>query len=441
MVNRGADVLSGPIARGSGISLGIRVAGLAMLFVQAIIAARLLGPAGYGTAAVVMAVVGIVATICQMGFGALAIRDIAARAAADDIEGICGFFRTALRITLALSFVAAVILAGLSWSGEIVPDAYRATLGLGALLVAPVALIGLFRGVSQGFGHVVLAQVPGDLVRPAVLILVMVAVALTGIGFGPGGYILVATLGTLVAAGIAWVWLWRTETARLTGPADYSLSLKERVANSLPFLGLGLAAVLQGEINTLLLGLLSDPTEAGLFQPVVRLAPLMTIGVAAVGMRYAPRMSEFWQRGEFDRIQSVTRTFTWTTTLATLVIVLAICLTGPWLMWAFGKEFVASAPQLWVIAVAQVFFAACGPASILLTMSGRGGAALVGQMSGVLVNLGLGTVLILNFGSWGAAISMAAGIAVCGLVMLRMAQSSLQFDPSLVANLKGKSGT
>lgn len=112
-LGKGAAILAGPIARASGVSLGIRIVGLALLFAQAVLAARWLGPSGYRTVAVVTSVVGILATFCQTGFGALAIHDIAARVAVSDVEGIRGFVRFSTRLVLLLSLAAGLILAAL----------------------------------------------------------------------------------------------------------------------------------------------------------------------------------------------------------------------------------------------------------------------------------------------------------------------------------------
>ena len=46
----------GPVARGSLMSIAIRVAALGLGFLQAVLTARLLGPEGYGTVAVALSI-------------------------------------------------------------------------------------------------------------------------------------------------------------------------------------------------------------------------------------------------------------------------------------------------------------------------------------------------------------------------------------------------
>jgi O-antigen/teichoic acid export membrane protein len=422
---------SGPIARASAISLVIRVAGLALSFAQAVLTARLLGASGYGTVALVMAIVSVAATLCQFGLVELAIREIAALVAANDAPRLRAFIRFAITMVVALSALSAAVIAALSPIRALVPEHYRETLALGGLLVLPGGIIGLLRGLAQGFGRIALAQVPSELVRPAVLVLTMAVAALIDYRFSPDAYVEATGVAALLTAAIAAVWLWRVEQPWLSGPAGPSEARKYTAA-SLPFAGLALVAILQGEVNTLLLGWLSGPRETGLFQPIVRLAPVLTLAVQVTGMRYAPRVAEFWERGEIGRIRSVTRTFTWTTTLATFAAAIAIAAAGPLLMRVFGPEFRAAAPLLWYIAAAQVFSTACGPVFMLLLMARRSQAALVAQTIALVVNLAIGLVLIPNYGARGAVLGMAAGLIVGNLIMIGFVRGKYKFDPSIL---------
>lgn len=425
---------SGPIARASAVSVAIRVAGLALSFAQAVLTARLLGAAGYGIVAVAMSVVSLLATVCLFGFGPLAVREIPARTAVDDAGGTAAFLRHAAVVVLALSALSAVGLVIVVTATEWVRPAYRIVLGVGSVLVAPLALLGLSRGVAQGFGRIALAQAPGELMRPGALVLVMGAAALLGLGFGPMDYMWSAVGAVMLATLASGIWLWRSELSALPRLAPAS-EVRRHFGAALPFLALGLTGMLQGEINTLLLAWFAGPRETGLFQPIVRLTPLFTLAVQAAGMRYAPRMSELWQRGETDRIRAVTATFTWTTSLITLALALAIAAAGPWLMRVFGPEFDEAAPLLWYVAGAQVFNAACGPVGMLLMMSGRSSAALGGQVGGVTINIALGVLLIPAHGAWGAVVGMVAGILVWNLTMLAMTRLRYGFDPSILGVL------
>lgn len=419
-------LLAGPIARASRLSLALRLAGLFLVLVQTVLTARLLGPSGYGIVAWVIAIAHIAAVVAAFGFGSLAVREIPTRLAADGGAGLTAQMRFALVVTLGLSVIAGstmAIVLGLQHAGGV---------AVGGLMVMPLALIILFRGWAQGFGRVAPAQVPGEIVRPAVMVAILCGAWITGRIIISAEYLFAATVAGVIGAAVGILWLWSSNLHSL--PTSHDLTdRRASIAAAFPLLALGLCGVLQGEINTLLLGSIAGARETGLFQPIARLAPLLMLPVEAAGMRYAPRIAELWQRGEYGRVRSITRTFTWTTTVLTLLIGMAIAGTGRWLLLAFGTQFVEVAPLLWIIAVAQVFNAACGPVGMLLIMSGRSSAALAGQAAGLGANFALSVILIPTHGVLGATIAMAVGIIVWNLVMLAFVLNGLHFNPTITS--------
>lgn len=431
----GVQLARGPIARGSALSLGIRLGGLALSFMQAILTARLLGPAGYGAVATILSAAQVLAMFAMFGLGPMAVREVPAHKAEGEEAALAAFLRRSLTIAFLLSCAMAAVTAysvipALGNSPE-----FDAGLAFGGVLIIPLALLALLRGWAQGFGRVANAQVPNEVLRPGIMVSIMFAALVSGYAFTESDYLAVAITSGVVAVALSLALLWRSDLRALPRPARPP-HLRETFSATLPFLGLGLASILQGEINTLLLAAFASPEQTGLFQPIARIAPLLTLPVQAAGMRYSPRIAELWKSGERDRIRSITRTFTWTTTLLTLALGLAAALSGPWLMLAFGREFTGTAPLLWIVAAAQLLNAACGPVGMVLAMSGHARAALLGHVAGLAVNGLLGWILIPQMGVLGATIAMAGGIAVWNVALLALAMRKTGVDPSLASLLR-----
>jgi O-antigen/teichoic acid export membrane protein len=434
-VEKARRLASGEIARASAVSIAIRIFGLTLSFAQAVLTARLLGASGYGTVAVAMSIVQILATVSVFGFGGLAVREVSARIAAADRTGLAAFVRVAVLVVLAFSVIGSLILAMLAGSSGIVHPDYRSVLLIGAMLPVPVALIALFRGIAQGFARIALAQAPGEIVRPGAMVLVMGLAAILGVRLAPSHIMWTAVGAAIIAAIAGGAWLWVRELVAL--PRLNSIhGVAHQIAVALAFVGLDLTSILQGEINTILLGAVASAHDAGLFQPILRLTVVLTLAVQAAGMRYAPRIAELWEKGDRERIRLITKTFTWTTSLITLGVAVVTAATGPWLMWLFGPEFRQVAPLLWIVAVAQVFNAACGPVGTLLMMSGASGRALVGLVAGLVVNALVGILLIPAHGALGAVIAMVGGIFVWNFVMWLMVTKHHGFDPTIAGALK-----
>jgi O-antigen/teichoic acid export membrane protein len=406
----------GPIARSSIRSVVIRTGGLAVAFVQAILAARILGARGYGIASVALSAAQIAATLAAFGFGSLAVRELARLGAADRGDAVSWFVQTSSRRVTALALLAGGALSATTFT-NLIPESYRSAVLIGGLVVPPLALLQLQRGVSQGLGRIVTALAPGELLRPVLVVAFLSIAAATQLQLEPHGYVTALAVASLLALGASLPFTLRAIPHAHMSAAAHSAAGKWR-SESMPFLAMALVGILLGEINTLLLGWLTTPREAGMFQPVARLAPVMVLPVQAAGMRFAPRVAELWEKGRLDQIRHLRRVFTiWTLALTALVSV-SLAAAGPWILQAFGREFAGSAMLLWIVAGAQIFNAACGPVGMLLTMRGRSRAALAGQLAGLVVSSALGLWLIPDHGALGAAISMAGGIVAWNLVML-----------------------
>jgi O-antigen/teichoic acid export membrane protein len=415
LVQSGLALSRGPIARSSIQSVAIRLTGLAISFAQAVLAARILGAEGYGIAAVGLSVAQVAGTLAVFGLGPLAVRELPREQAAGRPAAIAPFIHRSARPVIVLAVLTGGALSAASLTG-LVPEAYRPALLFSGLVVLPYALLQLQRDIARGLGRIAVAQVPIELVRPSLFAGFLLIVALAQAPLGTQTYIAAFALAAAIALALS---LPFTLRGIPPGPATPEPAEAKRWRReALPFLGLALTAMMLGEINTLLLGWLSTPHEAGLFQPVARLSPLMSLPVQAAGMRFNPRIAELWELGETERIARLHRTFTWSTTLLTAVAAVLLAGAGPWIMAAFGSDFAASAPLLWIAAAAQVFYAACGPSGVLLAMRGRSLAALAGQAIGLAANVALGAWLIPQYGALGAAIAMAGGIAAWTIAWL-----------------------
>lgn len=424
-------LVAGPIARASGTSLAVRLGGLVLTFVLAVLTARMLGPAGYGTVAWVISMAQVFAIAATFGLGGLSVREVPARLAVMDRAGLSAYLQTGLRVTLALSLLASVAVGVILW------NATRPVLAIGGLLVTPLAMLALLRGWAQGFARIAIAQIPGEVVRPGVMVLILLTAWASGYRPDVASYLAAVVAALLLAVVFGVMQLRRTELLRLPAAGPRSAgSLK----GALPFLCLGLAAVVQGEINTLLLGRLAGPVETGLFQPIARFAPLLMLPVEAASMRYAPRVAELWKIGERRKVRQITATFAWTTALLTLLASLALSLAGPWLLLIFGREFAAMAPLLWIVAAAQSINAACGPGGLLLTMTGHTGSALMGQMAGLTVNVVLALVLVPLYGALGATAALAGGIVALNVAMAVLAARAVGFDPTIGGSFRRGAG-
>lgn len=430
-------LLAGPIARGALVSLAIRLVGIGLGVLQAILTARLLGPEGYGAVALVLSVASILATVALLGAEMLTVREVARCVAKGDYGRLHSFLR-AIRLMVVVALLPGVALAALILPRAPLAAEFQSVMIYAALIFPLMALTLQNQAILRGMGQTALSQIPFQILRPIVLVGVLSVSFLTGLEIDPDGYLLTAIVGAALAMALAWLAA-RRFTPDLEG-VRHPTPLTPLLRQSAPFFATSALGLLLAEFSTLMLAWWSTPEETGLFQPVGRIAPLLLIGAQAASVRYASRISEFWAEGRIDRIQKVTRLFTLTTTGVAVALAAIVIVFDEPLLGVFGPGFAQNTSALWVLAAAQVANAACGPVGMLLAMTDRAALAVWPKVLALILAFIVGYVTVADYGALGAAIAMGAGVATWNVLTLAMVWRTMKFDPSIVGAIIGDAG-
>lgn len=421
-----------PVARGAIISIVVRVVALGLGFLQAIMTARLLGPEGFGTVAFALSIAAIAATFAMLGFGPLAVREVARLSVRADWPNLRGFLRFSGFVVFVASLVTAGFIAILALETELFDMRFRHEIAVASILVLPLAMTIYLRGALQGLGQVLLAQLPGDLLRPIIL------VGFLGVLLASGGsattidFLILVLCTTGLTAMLAALILSKSVQIQLNASVA-KLESKKWSLSAAPFFAIFLFGVVGNEANTLLLGWLAGPAEAGLFQPVARLAPIMLIANEALAMPLAPRIAALWETRDLQGIRHLYRLATRVSAMVTVLVVVVVVLLAPFIFSAFGHEFLVNSHLMLWIGLAQIVNASTGPAGQLLAMAGAMRLRIMAQGLTVIVQLGLGLLLVGPYGADGAAMALVGAILMWSLAHWLFARLALGIDTSLLA--------
>ena len=394
--------------------------------------ARLLGPEGFGTVAFALSIATVTATFAMLGFGPLAVRELARLSVRADWPNLRGFLRFSGFVVFVASLVTAGIIAMLALKTELFDTHFRHEIAVASLLVLPLAMTVYFRGALQGLGQVLLAQLPGDLLRPIILVGFLGALLASGRSATTIDFLILVLCTTGLAAMLAALFLSKSVQIQVNASAA-KIEPKKWSLSAAPFFAIFVFAAVGNEANTLLLGWLAGPTEAGLFQPVARLAPIMLIANEALAMPLAPRISALWEKRDLQGIRHHYRLATRVSTMVTVLVVLGMVLLAPLIFSAFGHEFLVNSHLILWIGLAQIVNASTGAAGQLLAMAGAMRLRIIAQGLTVIIQVGLGLLLVGPFGADGAAMALVGAILVWSLAHWLFAKLVLGIDTSLLA--------
>jgi O-antigen/teichoic acid export membrane protein len=419
------------MARHSTASFAAKVFALGCAFLYAVAAARLLGPRGYGMVVVAISVASVADTIALLGIDGLAVRETAAVVTRNSSDVLRRFVRWSAVTVLGTSVGMALLVAAISafW------QPYREVLLLGALAVPILAALHLAKGITQGTGHVIAAQVPLEIVRWLATLLLLGPFIAGVIEPSPAKIVVIniAAFGValVVAATILTRYVARLPPSLATLPAA-----KPWLRDALPFLSISIFAIVGTEINTLLLGSLAGPSEAGLYQPIAKLSPLMLLANEAIDMALAPRIVRMWEERSMAELSRLIHRSAIVSTLATAAVATGILIASPLILGAFGAEFLKYRSFLYWIAAAQVANAFMGASYLLLAMTGDMKRRVRAQILTLGIQAGLGVVLVPVLGALGAVISLVAAILTWAVVHWWFAWQATGIDTSAIKLLR-----
>ena len=421
------------LLRAASGSFGLNVVNTAATVVTTVALARLMDLTGFGVYSWVVATVYLLSVPAVLGLDRLLVRDVAVYMSRGDHARVRGLIRRAFQVVLMTS--GAITALVLIWAVFLAPQGSTAAnaLAVGVLGLPALSLAWIAQSALMGLHRVVLGQSAELFLRPLLLLALVLLAALlvTGLISAPLAAALFTT-SALISASVALVLLYR----RLGASVDSEQPLFETRAWIGAALGLVLLSGAQfanSQVGTVLLGVLDGADSAALYAVAQRGALLVAFPLLALNAGIAPTAARLWERGESGELQHLATFGARIALLASLPIALAFIIAGePLLRLVFGPSFTAAASALAILSVGQLVNAATGSVATLLMMTGQQRRASVGVAVGLMINVGLGVLLIPQSGATGAAVAAASGIIVANVIHVIVARSTVGIDATVL---------
>ncbi len=430
----GQGTLRQYLARAAAGSAALALASKLLMLLTSVVLARWMGAAGYGVYATATALAFLLSVPTWLGLPALVIRLLANYDAHQQWGRMRGLLVRGNQAVLGASLLIACLAASMIWIFAERFGTNMATAFSLAMLLIPLTTLGVMRTAAlRGLHHVVLGQLPENLIMPGLFL------ALVGGGWfihgGGGGaalspeYVIVARIAAAtVALGVGAVLLLKhlPPAVRQARP-EYELRIWVRAA--LPLLFIAGINIINMQTDILMLAALRGSESAGVYQAAVRGAELVAFALVIANMAIQPSLARLYATGDTVRLQ---RLVTWSArgaTVAALPLAAVMILWGGPIMAAvFGADFARGALALAILSAAQLVNAFTGPANSLLDMTGHQDDTLKAMVAGVLANVILNALLIPRWDITGAAIATGASLMLWNVLLVILVRRRLGID-------------
>lgn len=415
----------------------IGLGGQAVVFLLHIIMTRSLGAHEYGLVMIQLAYANSLLIAATAGQERAALRLVPLLRADPD----AGLLRAYLRFTLVLIGVCSLVVA----ASYFLAAPYLPGLGSGnqplaalaAVYLAGSALLARNTGLLRGLGQPVVPQLAESLVRPALIITVLGALAFM---VEPGLSAIHALMAFAAAPWILQLVLhFRLGTvAGSVAAARSATRLQAKRAREWVRLGISLALAaaalaLMYSVDIIMLGALVDPEAAALYGVASRLSLLLLFGTNAVQIVVSPLLSGAHAQGDRPQVLRLVHTaalfgFVIAAGIGTLFLLFGTLITG-----LFGAEFVAAVPALHILVLGQLLNAFTGITGAYISMTCNPRTLLLFIGFGLVVNVILNAVLIPAYGIRGAAIASVVSHGAWNIAALFYVLRHHQIDLSIVS--------
>lgn len=400
---------------GGGVTgIAVTLANRAIVMGSAIILARILGPEGYGVYVLAIALMAILSLGTEFGMYPLLVREVSVANAKGDDKTIIGLSKNAYNFAVISSLIIGTLGLGLIWATPLFSHPNeKLTLTLMLLLLPAITIIRLSSAILNGLRRLTWAQIVESLMLPGTVFVGLLMLSFVNIDYISSSItMMVQLISAILVATVVYIFIQRT----LTQP-NGSISSYTRVvglqARARPFLLIGAAAMITGQLDAILVSLFLGNAETALYRVAAQCATLIWFGMQVLQSISAPYFARLYSSGDLHNLRVLFYGATILSILSSIPVLVAFFFFGELLIEiAFGKEYIDAGRLLIILSIGYAINIFCGPIGAVLSMMGKEDFVSKTLLITSMINISMAFLLIQTIGVTGAAISTSFSIAL-----------------------------
>jgi O-antigen/teichoic acid export membrane protein len=405
-------------------SLLARTLGPASSFLLTLFLARSLGAEGSGIFYASLTLVTACAILAKFGLETALQRFAGAASGRGEMSVVAGIYHQALWICSALAVTISAFC--ICFAGTVAELLFHdlsqtALIRLLAVAIVPFSLLGIHAAMLKAIGKPAWGGFFEAAAWPT-LTVSLVAITLFRTPLTTHTVASAYVLASVLALVFGYTVLKRNLPISISARP---MAPRQLFASCLPLTGIELInyALLWAPI--LLLPMLADSNEAGLYNVCHRLAAQLGLLMIVFASIIAPRFAAHSQQGDNEALAKLAGRSTRTMLLFGLPPAIILLVWSEQILGLFGSEFISTAQTLRILVFAQLINLATGPAGYLLAMTGHERLLRNVLIATALISISLSLLLIPAYGAVGAAWSVALPMIIHNLACCLLAARRL----------------
>jgi O-antigen/teichoic acid export membrane protein len=387
------------------------------------------GAALYGLYSIALALIQLIASLCNLGLGDTTIRYTAIYQTRQQMRPLYGLIIFCSGLAGVMGIMGAVglivfapTLAATKNEPRLVP-----LLGLMAPLIPLMSLQVVWFGSLQGLKLFKWRIISERIIIPVVLLVVIIVFFV----FTPSLFIIASA--TIISVGLGTFagsyWLYRSASLLVKGRRP-RFEIREWIVFSLFNFLTSITEVVLESVDTLLLVVYAvDNSQVGQYNAAIKISDFIAMPLFSLTTMFAPTIAELHSKSEHVKLGIMYKVVNkWTITLS-LPIFLVATLFSRTLLQLSGRSFVDAWPLLVVSAIGSLVNAATGSVGYILLMTGHQKWSFVNSVTSVALNVIFGAVLIPRYGAMGAALGTMSALILLNIIRYIQVRFILKMNP------------
>ncbi len=426
------------IAKGAGIVLIGTLIGRAFGYGSRIVIARFLGASDYGLISLGFAALTMAVALAAIGLPAGVTRYISFYKGKEDKGRTKGTIIAAIKMNFPISLVFTLLLFfGAGWiSIHVFHDAnLTPVLRIFSITVPFLVLARNLLSATVGFQEmryqVYTQQIFLEVFKLAGIIIFV------ALGFGVIGAAWGWVIAIVLMSFLAFYFLQKKVFPIFNSRVKAIPTDRELFAFSWPLIFVGIAGMVMGFMDTLMLGYFCSAYEVGIYNAALPTAMLIRMPSLALASIFMPVITELYAREKYDDLKETYSAVTkWVLSLAFPAFLLMALFSNDIIKILFGAEYIIGAEALAILAFGFLMSTVLARASAIVSALGRTKITMGCYLTGAVTNFCLNLYLIPIFGINGAAMATATSSVFLGVLYFIFAYRISKMQPFKQNHLK-----
>lgn len=380
----------------------IKIIGLSFAYLFAFVVARLFGAEVWGQFSLALSVILLASILGSVGLDTAILKLVSSNI---DKQLISGLYKQVLIITLIISLaVTYLFYISSNWLASFVfsnPELHS-LFQLASFAVVPFVLIKLNASVLQGLGK---TDKYFFIKFASQHILGLIFLFILFLFFKINNIVLTAYItGLYFFVIVTFYWVFSEyELNLLNSDISSSVSYSTIFTLSIPLLFAGSMIFLNKWVDTIMVGIIMDEQNVGVYNIAVKLSGLLAIVLTAINAISAPEFSKNYASGDSGKFEEFIQASTNLIFVFTVPFFLILIFFSEFILGIFGDEFRVGWLALSILCIGNLVNALAGSVGYILQMTGSQNAFMAITTGATIAGIILNLFLIPLYGIEGAA--------------------------------------